>query len=156
MAVAAIAFLTGCAGPENKLGRGLGNMTEIVRGGEMARSMEQTGLWDGPSQVHTVGFVRGVTRTMARTGIGIYEVVTFPLPPYGPVAAPTHRLYPDPSVKTSKPTWGGLSLSERPVFPATYKPGLESGLFDTDVAIGFSGGAVAPGFPGSRFRVFDP
>jgi putative exosortase-associated protein (TIGR04073 family) len=77
VAVGSIAVLTGCAGPEDKFGRGLNNMTEIVRGGEMHRAMEQTALWDGPNSQRTTGFARGFTRTMARTGIGIYEVVTF-------------------------------------------------------------------------------
>lgn len=152
----AIATLTGCAGPENKLGRGIANMTEIVRAGEMQRSIEQTALWDGPVAGRTTGFARGFTRTMARTGIGIYEVVTFPIPPYKPHLLPEHRLYPDPSIKTTKYPWGGLTLSQNPSFPATYNPGLDSGLFDTDTTLGFSGGEVAPGLPGSRFRIFDP
>lgn len=156
LAVAALAALTGCAGPENKFGRGLANMTEIVRGGEMQRSMEQTAMWDGPSTMHTTGFARGFTRTIARTGIGIYEVVTFPLPPYKPIATPDHRLYPDPSVRTTKYPWGGLTLSEKPVFPSAYEPGFEAGIFDTDMSLGFSGGEVAPAFPGSRFKVLDP
>src|SRR5689334_12644424 len=155
LAVGALAALTGCSGPENKFGRGLANMTEPMRGGEMHRAMEQSGLWDGPSSAYTTGFARGITRTMTRTGIGIYEVVTFPLPPYRPLLTPTHRLYPDASVKTSKSPWGGLTLTEKPTFPATYSPGFSGGLFDTDVSIGFSGGDVAPGFPGSRFRIFD-
>ena len=156
LAVGSIAVLAGCAGPENKLGRGLGNMTELVRGGEMQRSMEQTALWDGPNQMRPLGFARGFTRTMTRTGIGIYEVVTFPLPPYKPLLTPKYPLYPDPSVKTEKYPWGGLTLSEKPNFPAVYKPGMESGLMDTDIWLGFSGGEVAPMFPGSRFRIFDP
>src|SRR5262245_34267838 len=123
LAVVAVATFTGCAGPENKLGRGLSNMSEIVRGGEMQRSIEQTGLWDGPSVAHTTGVTRGLTRTMARTGIGIYEVVTFPLPPYRPLLVPKHRLYPDASIKTTKYPWGGLTLAEQGPFPASYKPG---------------------------------
>src|SRR5439155_8357846 len=71
LAVAAAVVFTGCAGPENKFGRGLNNLSEIVRGGEMRRSIEQTGLWDGPSQAASFGFARGFTRTMARTGIGL-------------------------------------------------------------------------------------
>jgi len=129
-------------------------MTEIVRLGEMQRSVEQTGLWDGPG-ARATGFTRGFTRTMARTGIGIYEVVTFPLPPYGAVLTPKHGIYPDYAVKTTKENWGGLKLPEQPGYPASYKPGLSGGAFDTDTYLGFSGGEVAPGFPGSRFRIFD-
>jgi len=151
--IAAIAALTGCAGPENKFGRGMNNLTEIVRGGEMHRAIEQTSLWDGPNAGRATGFARGFTRTMARTGIGLYEVVTFPLPPYRPLMTPKGPLYPDPSVRTRKAPWGGLELSESPVFPDSYKPGWKSSsIFDTDYSLGFSGGDVAPGFPGSRFN----
>ena len=157
LAVSAVVALTGCAGPENKFGRGFNNMTEIVRGGEMSRSIEQTALWDGPSSAATTGFARGLTRTVARTGIGVYEVVTFPFPPYGPVATPKSKLYPDPSVRTTKPNYGGLTLSEHPVYPSSYEPGLTANSFwDTDNTLGFSGGEIAPLVPGSRFRVFDP
>ena len=155
LAVAAAVTFTGCAGPENKLGRGISNFGEIVRGGEMRRSIEQTQLWDGPTQGPT-GFTRGFTRTMARTGIGLYEVVTFPLPPYGPLLAPKGKLYPDASMRTRKSPWGGLELSEKPVYEDSYKPGLPAnGLFDTDNALGFSGGDVAPWLPGSRFSTLD-
>lgn len=155
IAIGAIAFLTGCAGPENKFGRGLANMTEIVRMGEMHRSMEQTGLWEGPVAAGTTGFARGLTRTLARTGVGIYEVVTAPLPPYGPVAALDHKMYPDHSVKTTSYPWGGLKMPEKPSFPASFTPGSANGVFNTDSSMGFSGGDVFPYLPGSRFRVFD-
>ena len=156
LAVVVVAALTGCAGPEQKFGRGMNNLSEIVRGGEMQRSIEQTTLWDGPARGGTVGWARGLTRTMARTGIGLYEVVTAPLPPYGPVLAQKGPLYPDASVKTRRATWGGLELPEKPVFPASYSPGFPSGgIFDTDQQLGFSGGDVAPGFPGSRFTILD-
>ena len=153
LSVAAVVALTGCAGPESKFGRGMNNLTEIVRGGEMHRAIEQTALWDGPSAGPTTGFARGFTRTMTRTGIGLYEVVTFPFPPYRPLLTPKGALYPDPSIKTRKAPWGGLELPESPVFPDSYKPGWEaSSIFDTDSSIGFSGGDVAPGMPGSRFN----
>jgi putative exosortase-associated protein (TIGR04073 family) len=156
LALAAVAALTGCAGPERKFGRGVSNMTELIRGGEMHRAVEQTAMWDGPNQTPT-GFARGFTRTMARTGIGIYEVVTFPLPPYGPLLAPKSRLYPDASVKTLNKSWGGLKLPENPVFPDSYKPGYPgNSIFETDKLVGFSGGDVAPWFPGSRFTTLDP
>ena len=156
LALAALAALTGCAGPERKFGRGVGNVTEIVRGGEMRRAKEQTGLWDGPGQGATA-FAHGFTRTMARTGIGLYEVVTFPIPPYGPMLAPKSKLYPDASIKTRKKNWGGLELPENPSHPDSYKPGLPgNSTFDTDTSLGFSGGEVAPWIPGSRFTTLDP
>ena len=76
----------GCAGPENKLGRGVRNFTEFTRLGEFSRSVEQTALWDGPQHAYTTGVVRGLRRTMARTAIGFAEIDTFaiPTPDYEP------------------------------------------------------------------------
>jgi putative exosortase-associated protein (TIGR04073 family) len=136
LVVAAGALATGCANTEKKLGRGISNMTEIFRGGEMGRTMEQTALFDSPDAAYTTGFVRGFNRTMARTGIGIYEVVTCPLPPYDPVCTDY--------------------LAPSPVYPDNHTPGLlEDSTFATDTNIGFSGGDVAPWAAGSRFRIFD-
>ncbi|MGA9453781.1 MAG: exosortase system-associated protein, TIGR04073 family [Verrucomicrobiia bacterium] len=131
------ALLTsGCAGPEQKLGRGMNNFYEIVRMGEMRRSIEQTAVLDSPDAGYTTGAVRGLDRSLARTGLGVFEIVTFPLPPYGPMF--TSYLNPDP------------------VYPESYKPGLISdSTFDTDTYTGFTGGDVAPFIPGSRFKVFD-
>src|SRR5260370_17415477 len=81
----AAALVSGCANTERKFGRGMSNMFEIVRGGEFRRTMEQTGLFDGPDAAYSTRFLRGINRTMARTGIGIYEVVPAPFPPDGPV-----------------------------------------------------------------------
>lgn len=136
-AVLALGFLaTGCAGPEKKLGRGLNNTFEIVRMGEMRRSVEQSALFDSPDQGYTTGVVRGFNRSMARFGIGLYEIVTFPIPSYDPVAT--------------------SYLKPNPVYPDSYKPRIMAdSLFATDTAIGFSGGDVAPFFPGSRFRIFE-
>ncbi|MGD0743710.1 MAG: exosortase system-associated protein, TIGR04073 family [Verrucomicrobiota bacterium] len=137
LTVAALAVLltSGCAGPEQKLGRGMGNVFEVVRMGEMRRSIEQTAVLDSPDAGYTVGAVRGFDRSLARTGLGVFEVVTFPLPPYDPMF--THYLTPQPAI------------------PESYKPGLISdALFDTDTYTGFSGGDVAPFIPGSRFKVF--
>jgi putative exosortase-associated protein (TIGR04073 family) len=138
LALAAIAalFTSGCAGPEEKLGRGMRNSFEIVRMGEMRRTIEQTAVFDSPEAGFTTGVVRGFDRSLARTGVGIYEMVTAPLPPYGPVFT--------------------KYLAPEPVYPESYKPNLLSdSMFDTDTYTGFSGGDVAPWFPGSRFRVFD-
>lgn len=154
--IAASVALTGCAGPEKKLGRGLRNATEFVRGGEIRRSMEQTALWDGSELAYTTGFIRGFNRSMARTAIGVYEVVTFPFPSYEAKLTPENRLYPDPSIRTTKEPYGGLVLPEDPVYPDSYKPRLVSdSIFDTDTSLGFSGGDVLPFAPGSRFRIFD-
>ncbi len=126
----------GCAGPEEKLGRGFGNMKEIVRMNEFQRSEEQAGIFSGTDIGVETGIVQGIDHTLVRTGVGIYEVVTFPLPPYRP-------LFTD-------------YMAPKPLYPDAYKPRKWSeAVFDNDRMTGFSGGDVAPWFPGSRFRVFD-
>jgi putative exosortase-associated protein (TIGR04073 family) len=127
---------TGCASQEKKLGRGVNNIYEPIRLAEWRRSMEQTSFAQPGEMNYHTGMVRGFNRTMARAGVGIYEIITFPFPPYDPVF--TDYLAPTPQ------------------YPDTYKPGLhEDPVFATDSYIGFSGGDVAPFIPGSRFRVFD-
>ena len=127
---------TGCAGAQKKLGRGINNTLEPVRLAEWQRSVEQSKLYDAPQHNGPTAMVNGFTRTMARTGLGIYEIVTFPIPSYDPI-------------------WTDY-LAPNPQYPDSYKPGLpDSPLFRTDSSLGFSGGEVAPMIPGSRFRVFD-
>jgi putative exosortase-associated protein (TIGR04073 family) len=134
------AFAAGCAGPERKFGRGMANTFEIVRGGEFRRTMEQTALFDGPDYAYSTGFFHGLNRTLARTGIGIYEVVTAPFPNPG-------RGY-DPVCTDS--------FAPGPVYPDNYQPTLlEDSMFSTDTNLGFAGGDVMPFLPGSRFRIFD-
>jgi len=127
---------TGCAGPEEKFGRGMRNTWEVVRLGDMRRSIEQTAVFESPVDGYTTGFISGLNRSLVRTGVGVYEMATFPIPPYHPVL--TSYIAPDPAE------------------PESYKAGrISTELFDTDTYMGFSGGDVAPFIPGSRFRVFD-
>ena len=135
-AVAVVALLaTGCAGPEKKLGRGMNNIGEVVRMGEMRRSMEQAGVFSGPQAARGHGMISGLNKSLARIGVGVYEVVTFPIPSYDPVFT--------------------TYLTPAPAYPDSYKPGLPSDpLHDTDTALGFSGGDIAPIVPGSRFAIF--
>ncbi|MGC8743866.1 MAG: exosortase system-associated protein, TIGR04073 family [Verrucomicrobiia bacterium] len=131
-----VAIVSGCAGPEKKLGRGITNVTEFVRMGEIRRSVEQSALWEGADSAYTTGFIRGFNRSLARTLMGAYEIVTFPLPSYEPMF-------------TNK-------FSPNPVFPDSYKPNLiEDQTFAPDTSLGFAGGDVIPFAPGSRFRIFD-
>lgn len=133
-------LLTGCsnfaeyqANTEKKFGRGMNNVTEFARMGEMRRSMEQTAIWDGTDQAYTTGMLRGLNRSLLRTGVGVYELVTAPIPPFEPVFLP-----------------------ENPVYPDAYKPSfLADPSWGPDSQIGFSGGDIAPMVPGSRFRIFD-
>jgi len=138
LAALAIAGLmsTGCSSVEKKLGRGFTNMMEPLRLGELRRSVEQTALFDSPDAGYSSGFFSGLSKTLARTGVGVYEVVTAPLPPYDPIFTDY--------------------LNPTPVYPDSYKPGLiEGSTFATDTELGFSGGDIAPFVPGSRFRIFD-
>lgn len=156
LALIATLVLVGCEGPTRKFGRGLNNFTEVVRGGEIRRSMEQTAAWEGPEASYTTGFFRGLNRTVVRTAIGAYEVVTAPFPPYGPLLTSTNRLYPDYSMRNTSFPWGGMVLPESPVFSDNYRPTvIADSLFATDTSLGFSGGDVLPMFPGSRFHIFD-
>ncbi|HWX22937.1 MAG TPA: exosortase system-associated protein, TIGR04073 family [Candidatus Binatia bacterium] len=133
-------LVSGCANPERKFGRGMGNMFDIVRGGEFRRTMEQSYLYDGPDFAYTTGFFRGINRTFARTGIGIYEVVTAPFPNPGHGYDPICTSY----------------LTPAPVYPDNYAPNIvEDSMFVTDSNLGFGGGDVLPMVPGSRFRIFD-
>ena len=123
-------LLTGCASAEKKLGRGLNNLSEPFRMGELTRSYEQSYLWDGADVAGSRGLIHGINRTIGRTAVGAFEVVTFPIPsdPY---------FYP-----------------EHPVYPDSYKPGaLDNPAIQTDTRLGFDGSDIAPMFPGSRFKV---
>ena len=123
----------GCSGPEQKLGRGLNNLTEFARLGEIRRSMEQTGIWESTDASYTTGLIRGINRSLVRTATGVYELVTFPFPSYDPVFLP-----------------------ENPVYPDSYRPQLPADpIWGPDAFLGFSGGDIAPMIPGSRFRIFD-
>jgi putative exosortase-associated protein (TIGR04073 family) len=137
LAVAVSGWLVaGCAGPEQKLGRGVNNFNEIFRMGEMRRTMEQTALFESPDRAYTTGAIKGFNRSMARTGIGLYEILTAPFPSYDPVCT--------------------TYLKPEPVYPDNYKPGLIAvPMYDSATSLGFSGGDVAPMFPNSRFRIFD-
>jgi putative exosortase-associated protein (TIGR04073 family) len=156
--IVSAALLTGCEGPTKKFGRGMNNIVEFARMGEIRRAMEQTAAWDGAETVPTTGFLRGVNRSFARTGIGIYEIVTSPFPPYDPVFVPKTPLYPDPSLATvGNKNWGGLRLPEKPVYPTSYRPGtMTDSTFEPDSSVGFSSGDSFPMVPGSRFRTLKP
>ncbi len=156
LAIALALVFTGCAGPERKLGRGINNLTEFARLGEMRRSIEQTYLWEGPNSAYTTGVIRGFDRSVVRTALGVYEVLTFPIPPYEALLTSTNRVYPDYSVANLSYPWGGMVLPEHPVYPENYTPGVVSdSLFSTDTSLGFSDGDIMPMVPGSRFKIFE-
>ena len=131
-------LMSGCAGPEQKLGRGLNNLTEITRMGELRRSYEQTAVLESPDTAYTVGVIHGLDRTVARTAAGFYEVATFPFPNHSPK------------------DFGPIFLPANPVNPDSYTPSwLSDQMTSPDTSLGFGGGDIMPFIPGSRFHVFD-
>src|SRR5271170_2797176 len=105
--IAVAGLFSGCVGPEQKLGRGMSNLVEFARMGELRRSMEQSAIFDnsGTGGV-TTGIIHGIDRSFARTGAGLYEVLTFPIPnnlrgDYTPIFHPADPVYPD----SYKPDW---------------------------------------------------
>src|SRR5688572_11349555 len=104
----------GCAGPERKLGRGIANITEFSRMGEIRRSMEQSAVFSGPDVAYTGGFIHGFNRSVARTFVGAYEILTFPIPDggrhdYSPVYFPENPVYPE-------------NYKPRPLADSTFSP----------------------------------
>src|SRR5580704_1376849 len=95
---AAATFTSGCAGPEEKMGRGLRDTGEIARLGDMRSTVEQTSVWYGPDVGVTAGVIQGADRSLARTGVGLIEIITAPFPPYHPILTkyvPAEPGYPD-------------------------------------------------------------
>jgi putative exosortase-associated protein (TIGR04073 family) len=134
-----LALLTaGCAGPEQKLGRGINNVLEITRFGELRRSMEQTAVIEGPDLEFTTGAFKGMDRSIRRTAAGFYEVATFPFPNHKPK------------------NYGPIFQPEMPVYPDSYRTQIMSDqITSPDTSLGFGGGDIVPMIPGSRFHVFD-
>jgi putative exosortase-associated protein (TIGR04073 family) len=71
-----------------KFGRGLSNVAlgvlEIP--GQIMETSQNEGLLTGL----TLGTVKGVGYFVMREGAGVYELVTSPFPPYGPVISPEY------------------------------------------------------------------
>ena len=128
-AVGAVSLLTGCSSMEQKLGRGIANVMEPVRMGELTRSTEQTYLADGPTVAGSYGLVHGVARTIQRTAVGAFDIVTFPIP--------------------TEP----LIIPSEPVYPDSVRPQMAGNLgLDSSHYVGFSGGAVLPGIGPAMFN----
>ncbi len=76
-------------GPTRKLGRGIGNICFGIA--ELPDSMLSVNYFDGNSAAFSYGIVRGVGRTFARLGYGLYDVFLFPFPTYKGTYAPPYR-----------------------------------------------------------------
>ncbi len=131
-------FTAGCAGPEDRLGSGINNLTEFARLGEMRASFEQTSVFDSPEAGYTTGVIHGFDQSVYRTVMGAYQVVTFPAGDY-----------------LSQSSFDKKYVPQGTAYPDSYRPGLpDTSTFQTDTYFGYSGGDVAPFVPGSRFSVF--
>jgi len=127
---------SGCAGTEEKMGRGITNATEPARMGEMSRSIEQSAEWDGPMAGYTTGVVKGFDHTLERTGLGVVEIITAPFPPYHPIFT--------------------KYVPAAPGYPDNNPPSLpDDPALATDTYIGFSGGDEGVFFPGCTFNVYN-
>ena len=136
LTVTLLCLASGCAKPEQKFGRGVRNMTEFAHLGEMQYSVQQAGLFNTTDYAYTTGMAKGFAKSLTRTVVGVYEVITFPFPPYTPVLT--------------------NYISAAPVYPAGHNDGLPADpIFEPDTYLGFSGGVTAPMVPGNKFMIFD-
>jgi putative exosortase-associated protein (TIGR04073 family) len=67
-------------GPTRKLGRGIANIAYGWVELEQTPALMNTA--EGNSAAFSYGIVKGIGRTLARFGSGVYDVVTFPFPTY--------------------------------------------------------------------------
>ncbi|MBN1354570.1 MAG: exosortase system-associated protein, TIGR04073 family [Candidatus Omnitrophica bacterium] len=65
-------------GPIKKLGRGVANVISCPL--EIPKGISDANTQNGPIAAMTFGLLKGVFMTFVRGGIGVYEVVTFPIP----------------------------------------------------------------------------
>lgn len=75
-----------CDNPIKKLGRGICNMLTFPL--EMYLQPSRVNTSDGPMAGITYGVLQGIAMTGLRALVGVYEVVTFPIPfpkDYGPI-----------------------------------------------------------------------
>ncbi|MEI7865210.1 MAG: exosortase system-associated protein, TIGR04073 family [Chthoniobacterales bacterium] len=76
-------------GPTRKLGRGLGNICFGIA--ELPDSMLSVNYFEGNSAEYSYGIVRGLGRTFARLGYGLYDTLLFPIPTYKGTYAPPYK-----------------------------------------------------------------
>lgn len=67
-----------CDDALKKLGRGFCNCITFPL--EIFEQVKRTNLSEGPMAALTYGLLKGIGMTVARAGVGVYEVVTFPIP----------------------------------------------------------------------------
>ncbi|HEX8679174.1 MAG TPA: exosortase system-associated protein, TIGR04073 family [Chthoniobacterales bacterium] len=65
-------------GPTRKLGRGVSNL--LYGWAELPHQIATVNTVEGNSAAGGYGVVRGVGRSVMRTGAGVFEILTFPFP----------------------------------------------------------------------------
>jgi putative exosortase-associated protein (TIGR04073 family) len=65
-------------GPTRKLGRGVSNL--LYGWAELPTTVAKVNAVEGNSAAGGYGIVRGVGRSVLRTGAGVFEILTFPFP----------------------------------------------------------------------------
>lgn len=75
--------------PTRKLSRGVANLTLGIT--EVPVTIAQTNEYEGNAAAWTLGVIKGFGRAFARTGVGFYEVVTWPFPTEKGKYTPTLR-----------------------------------------------------------------
>lgn len=65
-------------GPTRKLGRGIANV--LYGWSEIPYQIDYINAREGSAAAASYGVVRGVGRTVARFGVGIYEILFWPIP----------------------------------------------------------------------------
>lgn len=73
--ISSVAFADG---PIKKLGRGLANVITCPL--EILKGISDANTENGPIAAVTFGLLKGIFNTGVRAVIGVYEVVTFPIP----------------------------------------------------------------------------
>lgn len=72
----------------DKAGRGIANI--VLAPAHLFDSPYSLLLDEGPTVSVTKGFVQGLSRSVMDTGMGIYELVTCPFPPYESLKLPAY------------------------------------------------------------------
>jgi putative exosortase-associated protein (TIGR04073 family) len=79
-----------------KFGRGIANITTSAF--EIPKSIQESLYDDGPVAAATYGLFDGIFKFVVRTVVGVFEVVTFPIPipaDYAPIVEPEFLFSPD-------------------------------------------------------------
>jgi len=99
MSVPVFANVDPVADPVHKLGRGVANTATGVL--ELPFSISTVNAQNGPVAAVSWGVLHGVGSAIARTSVGILEVLTFPFPligvGYEPIMQPEFLLEPEPT-----------------------------------------------------------